>query len=247
MGSQKVNLVIACWAGSRRTSDEQYTADPSIHIQHQIRQLGSLQHNLTQITFANNKQEQGESKLYRTALGSLPSKIGNADVQLIEQPNKGMSYGLFDLAYRTYKDAFDYYILLEDDYTFVMNNFDAFLIKRFKAKKNCGYLCGYIEQSSQHAVSITGIVSKESLQSVFCAYSSLPHAMSKKSAGNYPANEYYGQYSFSKAFSACGMKLYDIASDCNVPFWSLDGSIIWIGGYDSSKKSLFMPIQTLRR
>jgi len=50
----------------------------------------------------------------------------------IHRPNIGGSFGSYICAANTFRDKFDYYIFIEDDYVFTRDHFDDYLIKEHK-------------------------------------------------------------------------------------------------------------------
>ena len=101
-----INLVIACWSGERRVYDRVYVRqDRATYLRHQVEYLSMIHHNITQITFANNIPKHKIKKGYQQFWRRLPESIRGAKVVKIEQNNKGMSYGLFNLAYSLYRDS----------------------------------------------------------------------------------------------------------------------------------------------
>lgn len=243
----KINLVIACWGGHRRIPDRCYEEFRDIYLQQQLFHLRKYKHNLTQITFANNKfRGLGEDLRFRSTLNNLPAHIGDANVVLIEQLNIGMSYGLYNFAYATYRDSFDYYIFIEDDFVFVKDNFDIIMFNMFISEQDCGFLSPHIEQTTRHALIGLGISSGEALEAVWKVHNMLPHVQDVKDAENYRVNEFHGQLRFSRAFQNAGLKLCGMSSTYNVPLWTLNGNLCYYKGYDSSKKILYMPVQALK-
>ena len=218
-------------------------------MKEQVKWLSNISHNLSQITFANNI-DPDERPEYRRALSSLPSMIGSANVVLVEKENYGMSYGLFDYVYQMYRDAFSYYIFIEDDRVFVLGNFDSKLVKLYEHIPQCGYLCGLVEDRNRvipFASQGSGIVSSAALKKVCDKFGSLGHNPSRKNAANYDANETEGQVKFGQYFSMAGCKLHDIRGYYNIPYWdAYRGKSFWYTGEATDDVPILaMPIQLL--
>ena len=137
----KTNLVIACWGGSRAAPDPVYEKDGGSYIKGQLNYLNRYKHNLSQITFMANYSAK---RNYNEMVDKIPKKIQGTPVKVIRRANEGISYGAYNQAFLRYRDQFDYYIFLEDDYVFCHDYFDEILVKLFNQKENCGYLCGLI-------------------------------------------------------------------------------------------------------
>ena len=74
-------------------------------------------------------------------------------VKIIDCENFGYSVGQWFKSYEIYKDDFDYYIFIEDDYCPNMNNFDNIMFDIYKKKtqNNIGFLSSIIVGSKDYA------------------------------------------------------------------------------------------------
>lgn len=144
----RINLVIACWSGPRR-----HEKDPIVcakapfqdsglsYLRKQVGCLSRLEHSLTQITLVFSHDPSCPEE-YNKFVGELPGRIGNAYVvKHFRHTNKGISYGSWAYAVDSFKNLFDYYIFLEDDYCFVKDNFDWKLMRMYDER--CEYMCSY--------------------------------------------------------------------------------------------------------
>ena len=145
----RINLVIACWSGFRRNERPHVLAlvpFPDIGTAHLHKQLGTLsrlQHSITQITLVVSHDPRCPPEYTRYVLDSFPNTIGSTPVvKLFKPDNLGISYGAWAYAASLFRDAFDYYIFIEDDYCFVKDNFDHELVKMYDAV-GCEYLMSY--------------------------------------------------------------------------------------------------------
>tara|TARA_Y100000034_G_scaffold104648_1_gene131370 strand:- start:24932 stop:25870 length:939 start_codon:yes stop_codon:yes gene_type:complete len=167
----KINYVIAAFAGDRRVCDESYDKDRSHYLKIHLAQLSKLKHNLDQITIVVAKIE-GQPKFDEYINGIKDQYV------VIERENRNQSYGSWAKAYEIFRDKFDYYIFIEDDYLFVQDNFDTTLVDLFQSKPNCGYLCSlYTEDMAWiggHATISNGICSAIALEKVWSLYDCLP-------------------------------------------------------------------------
>ena len=199
----KVNYVIAAWAGTRRIRDSIYKSDRTHYLRTHLQQLEKLKHSLDQITIviADTKENCPEFTEY---IDSIRDKY-----EIIERENYGQSYGSWSKSYEVCRDQFDYYIFVEDDYVFMLDDFDSLFVKDFKSRENCGYLCskvGKSEEGIEHAAMSIGMCSSEALGKVWDKFGWLPH----------PMDEAYStdpQICFSKAFIEAGYKLQDFSEE----------------------------------
>ena len=112
---EKVNYIITTWSGKRRVPNKRYLKD-------HLLKLLSLEHKLSQITIVKPVFEGYDSDYYD--IEDLISEFDCNVVILEKTTNSGQSYGQFFYAYETFKDEFEYYIFVEDDYMVDIDNFD---------------------------------------------------------------------------------------------------------------------------
>jgi hypothetical protein len=241
----KVNIVVACWGGYRREHNPEYDSDRGLYVKLQVAHLQKYVHRLAQITFAVNVDPQTRDD-FAAAIASIPSKIQKSKVVVVEKPNYGMSYGLFSYVYGMYKDQFDYYIFIEDDRVFVLDNFDDLLINEYKVLPNCGYLCGMVGGDVPHAAITEGIASAKSLGMVWSKFGKLRHNEKAALGENYFINESEGQVSFSRAFLAVGLNLFDMQYKFVVPYWdSVKKILIFHRGVSQDRPIILCPVQII--
>lgn len=138
------NLVICCWSGPRRFYDNRAKTNPAYYLQKQFERLQKLSHNLTQITIAVS-QNTKEPKSFRDYLKTFPKKIKDSQIEIIDRPNLGMSYGAISDIYVKYKNKFDYYFQLEDDYLLGQDNFDSIHINFLKNTPDADWFVPLLE------------------------------------------------------------------------------------------------------
>lgn len=137
-----VNYVICCWSGERRADNFYQQFNPPYHLETHLEKLRQYKHNLTQITVALSHNP-NEPRAYREFLNILPSKIGQADVVIVERPdNDDFSYGTFSYVFGKYRSEFDYYFFAEDDIHFCQDNFDAIALSYLARDEKIAYVCG---------------------------------------------------------------------------------------------------------
>jgi hypothetical protein len=241
----RINYVIASWSGPRRGGT---TPNSVNYVKHHIEVLSTLKHNLTQITvgYPHNPNESPE---YSEFINTLETNTScNTPIKVFRVSNGGASYGQWSKVADYYKDAFDYYIFVEDDYFPAIDCFDSDLVTIFKWSqkyRNCGYLSalswgnGRLKDSDfpEHAGMSTGITDYESIQRVCNKFQKLPY---------HQWNFYQSQIVFGCSFVEAGMNICDWLHGEVKPY----RSIYWSDGAQSIKgfgikdaPDLFLPYQ----
>ena len=143
----KINYVIATYNG-KCNRQHKYPLPKDVLKCH-IKKILSLKNNLSQITIMK-----ASSNAYYKDYYDIASIIqtSNIPIKVIECENFGYSEGQWLKAYEIYKNQFDYYIFMEDDYCPNMGDFDQKLINCYKNKfpKNIGLLCSIVQGSSNY-------------------------------------------------------------------------------------------------
>jgi hypothetical protein len=247
------NYVIATWSGPRRQGNDEYHKDKTFYIRKHLQLLKKVKHHLSQITIVVPRNKK-EPKKFSRFLREIPSKIQDAKVVVLRRENYGQSYGSWSHVYGKYRDKFDYYLFVEDDYAFVKDYFDIDLSMRLDSLPNCWFLCclvGYSIDARLHAAISNGICRSTVLKKVWDVFGELP------SGGDYwevkedlpedPKEQrkksvYSGepQLQFSEGFLEIGTKLYDVTEDYKIPF--NDAGKIRIYG-NPKEDCLIVPLQ----
>jgi len=135
-----VLLVIACSGFARRADiDADYDIDRALYLKQQHHALSTLKYSCD-VVLVNS----GGSPGYREYLDTL-----RGTYHVIDRENRGMSLGAFSDAWKLMPD-YDYYILLEDDYLFVLDYFDEEMVEMLEAEPNCGYMCQVANSGDGH-------------------------------------------------------------------------------------------------
>lgn len=226
----KINYVITTWSGDRRSPNSNYLKD-------HLLKLSSLNKNISQITIV--KPTVCEDKFGYYDIEKLKSLFDCDVVVLEKQDNLGQSYGQFIFAYELYKDLFDFYIFVEDDYVPDIDNFDKILCDMYIEKKVDGFLCsysGYHPEYPKGACSVSnGIIRSSYLKKI---YDYFPN----------PINEINGReghhchYNFVKMLRDCDFEFKDFSQEYRVPYYG--DNIIEYGRIDTDS-SIFVPHQIL--
>ena len=224
----KVNYVITTWSGPRRVPNLSYLKNHLIN-------LLTLKHNLSQITIVKPIVEDCDMSYYE--IDSLINKF-NCDVKILEKyDNMGQSYGQFFHAYETYKNEFDYYIFVEDDYMVDIDHFDKILVDEFVIQEVDGFLCSYSGSTPTNPIggaSISnGIISTNSMSKI---YDTFPNPIQDIN----DQEGYMCQINFSKLIWESNLHFKDISNKYRVPYFGT--SVIEYGMTDTSE-SIFIPHQ----
>ena len=139
-----INYVIATYNGKCRRTHK--FPLPENILQCHLNKILTLKNNLSQITIMKAKSINFYENYYDI---DEIIKVFNIPVVIIECENFGYSEGQWLKAYEIYKNKFDYYLFIEDDYCPGMNNFDEILINCYREKftDNIGLLCSLVEGS----------------------------------------------------------------------------------------------------
>ena len=224
---ERINYVIATWSGNRRVNNQNY-------LKNHILKLLSLKQNLSQITIV--KPLLGGNDSYYDLLG-LFKQFETKVVLLDRVSNDGHSYGQLFYAYETYRDEFDYYIFVEDDYQPNINNFDKILLDLYLDKNVDGYLCsfsGYNAEYPEGGCSISnGMVSRKYLDLI---YEKNPNPI--QSINNSDGNICHKN--FADLLISCGLRFKDFATEYRVPYF---GNYIIDYGRTDINETIFVPNQ----
>ena len=224
----KVNYVITTWSGNRRSPNLKYLKDHLLN-------LLSLKHNLSQITIVKPIVDGCDMSYYD--IDSIVDKF-NCDVKILEKyDNNGQSYGQFFYAYEKYKNEFDYYIFVEDDYMVDIDFFDEILVNEYKDQNVNGFLCSY---SGVHpnfpkgACSVSnGLISSIFLSKVYDFYPNPINTINNKFGWVCHVN-------FAEMMKGCDFEFKDFAHKYRVPYFG--NKVIEYGRTDTDE-SIFIPHQ----
>jgi len=142
----KTCLIIAFYFGERTKNE---TFHNLIDIQNRF--LKKYKHGLAKIVFAIAEDN-------RKSI-SIEEKDG---ITYFYKPNLGLSFGSWNMVINHYRDTYDHYILGEDDYVFVKDNFDQILLTQYQEKK-AEYLVTWKSLRGK-LISTIGIVSSQILK-----------------------------------------------------------------------------------
>jgi hypothetical protein len=232
----RINYVIATWTGPRRKGNEPHRKDNLYYLKEHLRLLNKYKHELSQITIVapDNPNESKEIEEFLEI--GYKDLLQGTPIEVLRRENKGHSYGSYSYAYSKFRKNFDYYILVEDDYFFPINQFDSVLVSLFKKRENCGFLCGLVTpfgaEERDHAAISNGISSNEVLEKIWQIRGELP-------SSNFTTTYHcQSQLQFSWAFLDAGYQLHHVLPEYSIVFNDIGTRKIFGSG-----KPLMIPLQ----
>ena len=143
----KINYVIATYNGKCKRQHK-YPLPKDVLKEH-LKKVVKISSSISQITIMKATSCNFYSDYYD--INDI-IKQSNIPVKIIECENFGYSEGQWLKCYEIYKNNFDYYLFVEDDYCPNMENFDKILINCYKNKfpNNIGLLCSLVEGSNNY-------------------------------------------------------------------------------------------------
>jgi hypothetical protein len=220
----KTCYVISFWLGERRRGVERSKIDPLYLLKKQIEILQTVKHSVNTIIL-NFNLEVDQYQYIGEIFKLVPKSIQGSDIVINIRENYGISYGAWSDIFEKYKSEYDYYIFSEDDYFFIEDNWDDYLIRKHNSYDDCGYLCMVIREPHSWndyrkiAGSSVGIASSENLMKVFKQKGRLP-SIKKEDHINGDAYTLSQdiQNMFGYAFIELGLNIYDVRDDYRVMF-----------------------------
>jgi|TARA_B110000908_G_C10245957_1_gene448820 hypothetical protein len=216
--------IINFYLGDRRKTIEEYNINDRLcFLKEQIETLYQYKHSLNKIIFNFNMRER-DFKYVNDLFKIIPKYIQGAEVDVNFRENIGGSYGAWNDLFETHKRKYDYYIFNEDDYFYIQDNWDDYLINKYNTLGDCGYLCMVVKEPNFTngyrkflAVSV-GIASSENLMKIY---------NNKNSICTSNSNEYGKmeevQKTFASSFLEIGLNIYDIRDEYRLAFgWTED-------------------------
>ncbi len=225
---EKINYIIATWSGNRRVPNDNY-------LKEHLLKLLSLKHNLSQITIVKPIFPGCNTSYYD--IEDLLDKFDCKVVILEKNTNYGQSYGQLFHAYERFKNEFDYYIFIEDDYIPNINNFDSLLLDEYRTQNVNGYLCSFAGVNKAYpngGCSISnGMISTKYMEHI---YEKNNNPIARIDGGE----GYVCHQNFADLILECGLFFKDFIHKYRVPYFGTN--IIEYGRTDTDE-SIFVPNQ----
>ena len=227
--AEKTCYISVFYLGDRRINqkevDENFgysltSKDKFEHLHKQIAYLLKVEHNLNKIFFVFNL-DSDHYPYIKDINNIVPKQIKNTPVEIIFRENKGFSYGAWNDVFEQNRNNFDYFIFNEDDYVFVKDNFDKYLINKFNSYPDAGYICPFVKESieghnyKKHTAHSTGISSKEALNKI---WDKNGYLIRYKDSPKYYIHGEVLQLNWGCMFIQNGFNIYDIRDDFRVAF-----------------------------
>jgi len=241
--------VVNVWSGQRLHHQEQdYDDDRTIYLRAHVATLRNLSHHIDKVVIVvpDNPDEPAEFTEYLQSL----------EFEVFRRPNVGVSYGGYSDVYQKYQGQYKYWFFTEDDYIYVVDDFDKLSIDLL-LEKQVGFLCtmarwGYMEFNPRvvlHAAISNGIATDESLAKINEAFGELPnsHAREDISYDDDVVKKWggpqVGQVMFSNAFVELGLGLDDISDRYSQIYFDFLG---YLRPFDDTHPHLILPYQYVR-
>ncbi len=222
----KINYVVAVWGGR---------LEAPANIQLHLDLINKLENNIDQVTLVSppypGQQNIGFEKTLKR-LDGITLDGGAKVVVLKRTTNDHMSYGSWSDAYGAYRQEFDYYIFMEDDYIPARPNFDTILVDILEAKQ-CHYLCMLVSSSQctsvitkksfPHAGVTVGICKSTAMEVIWERFGSLL-------SNDFEDWYWHNQMNFSYPYTYCGFSIADFADQYAVPFWHKNSLMHFVQG-----------------
>lgn len=215
--------VVNFWLGDRRRTTENVKNDKLYLLRKQIEILQTVKHNLNKIVL-NFNVETVHYKYLSEIFELTPKSIQGADIEINIRENYGISYGAWSDVFEKYKTGFDYYIFTEDDYFFIEDNWDEYLVNKHDAYDDCGYLCMFLREPhswNDHrkiAGSSVGISSSKTLMKIFTKHGKLPSLQKSDSVTDVYKDGHDIQNKFGYSFIEAGLNVYDVRDEYKIMF-----------------------------
>lgn len=209
-------LVIASFNGARH-----HPFPPGNELlEAQLWSLKTFKHSLDKVVVVTTSRPDPPSP-YGVALSRFET--------VLYRDNIHGSYGSWNHAWDTYGDEFDWYFLIEDDYVFVLDNWDQKLIDLWS--DGLGYLCGLLV--SDHASMSGGLVSSAALKVAdFTLFNRCPDDVYDSCS----------QIQWSRAFINSPLRVEQIPPRYEMPYYMGGGTFMH---YEKGKPIMMMPVQMI--
>jgi hypothetical protein len=267
-----INYVIATYPGKKCVTNRNlfvnsvvHTVHPKDYLKYHLEQLIAIKsQHITQITIMKalppNGTECWEGYYNIKTLISTLMRVHGINVECINVPNYGLSYGQYIRAYKKYSSEsdtkfqsdtpkfhkFDYYILMEDDYIPCIDNFDEKLIQSYQNKfynkkthfNDEGVLCvwaSFAKDNQLHMAHSLCIVSAKTMKKVFFKQFKIQLEKLKHNC----------QINFSKIFTQANIPIKDYTNEYYTPYWNGKHLVDCCINTPENNTALFLPIQVI--
>jgi len=198
-----ISYILAAYRGPRGVADPLYARDPDLYLRRQLQSLTKLRHSLTEVIVVLN--EDGAAPL------DLPDTIGSTPLRVERRPNRGLSYGAFARGVELTDSEF--VLMCEDDYLFVVDDFDKHLIERIQSRPKPGFCAGAVAYKTteagpqpQGASVFLGLASTQATRDILkIGYDGTPIVREDNGRGA----GWHSQVAWSRSYMVAGYSLLD--------------------------------------
>jgi len=180
----------------------------------------------TDVIFVNNSPDIEEAVKFLDSINGTSTHRGKFIV--LEGDNIGMGFGAHSLAFKTFKDDYDYWMFTEDDVIMNKTGLMKSAINQLSGDSSIGFIaCNGLARD--HAHGGIGCTSRKNLNKVWEKYGKLPH---HESIANLKDNRIFknthivhGEIAFTKCYIKLGMRLEKVNSS-SIPYarWDIKDS-----------------------
>ena len=251
----KTNYVIATYNDA--TKRRHTHPSPADVLKTHLTNLQTSMSSITQVTIMAAKSPNYYDNYYD--IKSVADKF-SIPVNILRCENYGYSMGQWLKAYEKYKNDFDHYIFIEDDYCPGMPNFDKIILNMYLEKfpQQIGILCSLVEGSKDfrekggYPIHFEGVVcvSARTLHKLYAFHSISPQELLDKIDSDVCPGFYwerqrgmyiggYYQLTFSYLFTMAGIEHEDYLDEGKLqfPYWCDNRGIIFYDKGDTSRSS----------
>jgi hypothetical protein len=236
-----VNYLLAAWHSPRQFDEVCPPPEKSTYyLEKQFEVLELLNHSLEQVTVIVPALE-AAPKEFRDYIDNLPPSLANGTrIAVHTRENRNRSYGGYVDACHRYKDDFTHFMLVEDDYLPVVDDFDK-LFLRYVNKQGGGYVCSLVQKAEgaaeDHAACSVGMVCSPCMQAAYDEHQSMMH----RGYGPFGIQAW-----FHKPITNRGYRLGSIGGEYRVPYTDVR---YWpeyiVANEDAEQPPVFVPVQFL--
>lgn len=243
--STDFNTIYVCtaWSGHRRLQDRRYQLDNTFYLKTHIENLKKYKHNLNHIVFAISHNPT-ETSNYKEFVKNIPKKIQKANVEILYRENIGLSYGALSDVFRKYQTNYDYYFTIEDDYSFIQDNFDKIFIHKLLQSEKYAYvtcLAGAV-----YADISVGVIKSKALKEFANSNNGVlyPYPWNARvNHTNYDSVYQYGQFNTGVALRKLGYEIVDLRENYKCAFRDpkpFPNNLRWF--FADKKETIVLPI-----
>ena len=237
-----VNYVVTTWGGPRREWNFCPFKILARHIYNFSKVKKSVSKSSIVVAIDKSVKCAGEFESFCAAFAD----VGDIGCVLTHTNDDGWSYGSFVRSWNYYKDSGSkYYIFIEDDYSFVTDDFDKILVSAIEScDDDVGYLAAAIDKTRwpEHASCSVGIIKADALRAAELKFGFVPYL--PWHFGDDGKDMKWPQVAFAQGLIRAGYRIESFEKfGWAAPFWrSGDKRLVHL---NDSRDILYFPIQAM--